>query len=349
MGRSDLDLQRRTFFKGSALALAAAATGQVSGIALGAGTARAATSQLADGTRIEAEERWVKKGDVKLFLYRKRQIADGPTGPKPVLFLVHGSSFSATGGYDLQVPGHANYSFMDQMASYGFDVWTMDHENYGRSDRTSGFSDIRSGVEDLKVALPVVEQVTGQRAVKFYGQSSGALRLGVFAIEHPDRVDRILLEAFTHTGEGAPEIMRRRRDVEDYKKVSHRKTNRETFYNIFRRDDPSTFEMPMADALADYELKLGSQNPNGTYIDMAINLPLVDPTKLTCPVCIVRPEHDGNATDEELLAFFSKLPNRDRQFVMVKGVAHVAVLGINRHRIWHVAREFFSYPDLRSA
>ena len=36
---------------------------------------------------------------------------------------------------------------MNVFAELGYDVWTMDHENYGRSSRTEGNSDIASGVE----------------------------------------------------------------------------------------------------------------------------------------------------------------------------------------------------------
>jgi alpha-beta hydrolase superfamily lysophospholipase len=45
---------------------------------------------------------------------------------------------------------------MNVFARYGFDVWTMDHEGYGRSSRTSGNSDIASGVEDLKAGVQTV-------------------------------------------------------------------------------------------------------------------------------------------------------------------------------------------------
>ena len=51
----------------------------------------------------------------------------------PVLFLVHGSSNSSRTSFDLTVPGHGEYSVMNTFAQLGFDVWTMDHENYGRS------------------------------------------------------------------------------------------------------------------------------------------------------------------------------------------------------------------------
>jgi hypothetical protein len=76
---------------------------------------------------------------------------------------------------------------------------------------------------------------------------------------------------------------------------------------------------------------------------------MVDPKRLQCSVCMTRAEHDGNATDAELLDFFSQLPNKDKQFCEIKGVAHVAVLGINRHRIWHAMHAFFTMPPQRTA
>ena len=99
----------------------------------------------------------------------------------------------------------------------------------------------------------------------------------------------------------------------------------------------------MPKALAAYELKFGNEVPSGTYLDMAVNMPMVDPLKLKCPVCLIRAEHDGNASEEELLRFYSLLPNKDKQFAMIAGIAHAGALGINRHR--HVARHA-RLPDL---
>ncbi len=305
-------------------------------------------ASAADGEKgkIVAEDHWAENGPVKLYLYRKRVVGDGPDS-KPVLFLVHGSSFSGRGGFDLQVPGLPNYSFMDEFARRGFDVWTMDFQNYGRSTRNTGTnSDIMNGVGDLEAALPVVEKITGQKSIRIKGQSSGAIRAGVFAMRNPDRVERLILDAFTWTGEGAPEIMRRRQDVAKYQASLTRPLTRETLRGIFSRDDPSTFEAPVPEALADYELPLGNTSPNGTYIDMAIHMPMVDPTKILCPVMMHRAATDGNATDAELLEFFGKLPNTDKQFVKLNGIAHVAVLGKNRARVWHAMASFLTLPGV---
>ena len=49
------------------------------------------------------------------------------------------------------------------------------------------------------------------------------------------------------------------------------------------------------------------------------------------------------------MRFYSALPNRDKQFVMIAGLAHAGGLGINRHRMWHVVHAFLTYPPMRSA
>src|SRR5262245_20646193 len=155
-------LGRRQLIQAASAAIVAAAAGGL-----------ASRSAAAQAASIAAEEHWAKKGAVDLYVYRKRAVGNGSAAAKPVLFLVHGSTFSSRGSYDLQVPGHPDYSMMDHFAERGFDVWTMDHEGYGRSSRTESHAGIMVGVEDLEAALPVVVRVTGQNSVMMFGASSG--------------------------------------------------------------------------------------------------------------------------------------------------------------------------------
>jgi len=290
-------------------------------------------------------EYWARKGAVSLALFRKR-LGEPRAGepPRPVLFLVHGSSISARPSFDLTVPGAGEYSLMTVFARAGFDVWTMDHEGYGRSSRTESNSDIRSGVADLEAGTAVVARETGQPRGHVYGTSSGALRAGAFAMAHPDRVDRLVLAAFTWTGKGSPTLARRSRDVEFYRTHSRRPRDRDMIRSIFTRDRPGTADPAVAEALADAELAFGDTIPTGTYLDMSVNLPLVDPARVLAPVLLVRGEHDGIATEEDLLAFYRRLPNADRQFVVLAGAAHSLGLDRNRQRLWHVVRAFLELP-----
>ena len=82
---------------------------------------------------------------------RSRSTASVVAGPAPGPVL--GARLVELGAlsFDLAAPG-GEYSTMNVFARLGYDVWTMDHEGYGRSMRTAGNSDIASGVEDLKAA-----------------------------------------------------------------------------------------------------------------------------------------------------------------------------------------------------
>jgi pimeloyl-ACP methyl ester carboxylesterase len=337
---------RRSFLLGAAPAIAG-------GLAL-PGVAHEAFAQTAGATKEKAaaagekiwsNEYWAKKGDVKLYMFRKRIGAPQPgKAALPVLFLVHGSSTSSRPTYDLTVPGRGEYSLMDKFAEYGFDVWTMDCENYGRSSRTEGNSNIADGVEDLKAGSDLIVRETGQQRLHFFGESSGSLRAGAFAMVRPERVNRMILSAFTYTGEGSPTLTDRAKQVEFYRTHSRRPRDRNMIRSIFTRDKPGTSDPAVGEAMADAELPFGNDIPTGTYLDMTANLPVVDPLKVHAPVMILRGEFDGIATEQDVLNFFQKLPNADRQFVILPGSAHSVVLGINRQLCWYAIRAFLETP-----
>jgi pimeloyl-ACP methyl ester carboxylesterase len=326
-------LARRAVIKGAGLGLVAAALAD-------ALPAKAA----ADGGEIWSNEYWAKKGDVPLWMFRKRLGAPkAGEPPRPVLFFVHGSSVTSR-VFDLNVPGKGEYSVMNEFARYGFDCWTMDHENYGKSGRTSGNSDIASGAEDLKAAVKVVSQETGREKFHFLGESSGALRAGAYAMLAPERIDRLVFAAFTYKGEGSPTLTKRAEQLEYYRSHNMRKRDRDMIRSIATRDKPGTSDVAAIEALADVEMQFGDQIPTGTYLDMTANLPVVHPDKVLAPVLLVRGEYDGIATVADLEAFFNLLPNGDRQFVILPGTAHSVALAINRQLFWHVTRAFLTMP-----
>ncbi len=336
---SDLSMARRDVIK-------AAGAGLAAGLLAGA-TAQAQTGRAAkDGGEFWTAEYTAKKGDVSLAVYRKRigaPVAGEP--PKPVLFLVHGSSNGALSSYDLTVPGKGEYSMMNVFARLGYDVWAMDHEGYGKSSRTSGNSDIASGVEDLKAAVPIVAKETDRTKFHFYGTSSGGLRAGAYAQVQPQSVDRLVLSAFTYKGENAPTLQQRAKQLEYYKTHNTRLRDRAMIESIFTRDGlSSSYDPAVAKALADVELQYGDQVPTGTYLDMTSKLPLVDPARVLCPVLMLRGDHDGISTNQDLLDFYRQLPNGDRQFVILPNVAHSVGSANNRHMAWHVMQAFLTMP-----
>jgi len=324
MTRSN-SLLRRSALAASAALLAAPATASESG---------AARQYQAVKTR--------DGKPIHLALYRKRV----GSGRLPVLFMVHGSSMSALSSFDLHVPGPENYSMMTAFAQAGFDVWTMDHEGYGKSDRTEGNSDIASGVEDLKAAVEVVKRETGQARYHFLGESSGALRAAAYAMVAPERAGRLVLAAHTYTGKGSPTLAKRAEGLEYFKTHNRRPRDKAMIESIFTRDRPGTTDPAVPAALIKAEMVYGDTVPTGTYLDMVSKLPVVDPARILSPVLVVRGEYDGIATMEDLLDFFQKLPNGDRQFSEIGGAAHALSTCKARFAFWYAAEKFLKMPVL---
>jgi pimeloyl-ACP methyl ester carboxylesterase len=316
----------------------------LAGAAAGGAMAAQGNARAAEDTPWSGEY-WAEKGSVRLSLFRKRMGAPvAGEAPRPVLVLVHGSSNSARPSFDLTVPGKGEYSMMNVFARLGYDVWTMDHEGYGKSSRTDSNSDIASGAADLAAAAPVIARETGAQRFHYLGESSGALRAAVFAAKEPARVDRLVLTAFTYTGRDSPTLAERAKRLDFYRANARRPRGRDMIRSIFTRDMPGTSDMAVAEALADAELPFGEDIPTGTYLDMTANLPVVQPEAVRCPTLLIRGEHDGIASMADLLDFFVRLPNGDKQFTTLSHAAHALAFGLNRAQFWHVAQAFLSLP-----
>lgn len=293
--------------------------------------------------QILSQEFWASKNGIRLWVNRK--YLHGTAGQRPILFLVHGSSYSAKTMFDLQVEGRGNYSMMDHFVKLGYEVWTMDHEGYGHSDRTDGYSDINSGVTDLKLAMDIVTRETGQTIAAFFGQSSGALRAARFANFYPDHVSKLILDAFVWTGKDAPTLIKRAKMLPQLLLSNVRKVDAAFYQSVFTRDHAGASEQFISDIVTREELQYGDTVPNGTYVDMVSKLPVVDPDKVLCSVLMIRAEHDGIASEDDLLAFYSKLPHPDKTITKIAGLAHAALLGVNRHRLYHVVQSFIEMPE----
>jgi pimeloyl-ACP methyl ester carboxylesterase len=295
----------------------------------------------------KGQEHWTAKGtldgDVKLFLWEKARAA-GIEKRGTILF-VHGSSMASTPTFDLQVPGRPDSSVMDYFAARGFDTWCVDMEGYGRSSKDRAVNcDIANGAEDCAAAAAYIEQHRKAGPLLVYGISSGALRAAAFAEKHPSQVARLALDAMVWTGEGSPTLAERKKKLAQFEAMNRRPIDRAFVRSIFERDHPGTADEATISAFADAILALDDSVPTGTYVDMCKNLPVVDPAKLPMPTLVMRGEYDGIAGVDDLLAFFSKLPNADKQFAAMPGIAHASFQQKNYKLVYHILEGFFTQP-----
>jgi pimeloyl-ACP methyl ester carboxylesterase len=295
-------------------------------------------------SKVIGQEHWTRKGDVKLFLWEK--YVGSPDASKPTILFVHGSSMASQPTFDLNVPGRADSSAMDWFARRGFNTWSVDMEGYGRSDKHRDLNfDIANGADDLAAASDYIMKTRGVKKFLVYGISSGALRAAMLAERHPERVARLALDAFVWTGKGSPTLAERAKKLPEFSKVNRRPIDRAFVHSIFNRDHAGCAEERVIEAFADAILALDDSVPTGTYVDMCSKLPVVDPAKISSPTIIMRGEFDGIASFEDLIEFFTRLPNPDKQFAVMAGISHASFQQINYRTVYHILHGFFTQPE----
>ena len=294
--------------------------------------------------RISGTEHWTAKdGGVKLFLWNKH--AGDPSRAAGRILFVHGSSMASQPTFDLHVPGRPDSSVMEFFAARGYDTWCLDMEGYGRStkDRDNN-APISYGADDCFAAATYIQNLRGKQPLLVYGISSGALRAALFAQHHPGMVARLALDAMVWTGEGSPTLAERRKRLPEFRAKNRRPIDRKFVRSIFERDHPGTADEAVIEAFADAILALDDSVPTGTYVDMCANLPVCDPEKITVPTLIMRGEYDGIAGLQDLMQFFEKLPNPDKQLAVMPGIAHASFHQKNYAICYHILASFFAQP-----
>ena len=60
----------------------------------------------------------------------------------------------------------------------------------------------------------------------------------------------------------------------------------------------------------------------------------------------MRGEFDGIAGFDDLMNFFARLPNPDKQFTVMPGISHASFQQKNYLLVYHILHSFFARPEL---
>ena len=294
---------------------------------------------------VKGTEHWVnKKENVKLFLWEKH--LEKTNNKKGTILFVHGSSMASQPTFDLNVEDRPFSSVMNWFSLKGYDTWCVDMEGYGKSSKHRDiFFDISNGADDLNAASEYILKTRDCGPLLVYGISSGALRAAMFAERYPERVSRLALDAFVWTGEGSPTLEQRRKKLPEFLSSKRRPIDEDFVFSIFKRDHPDTVEEKVVLAFAKAIMSLDDSMPNGTYIDMCSKLPLVNPEAIKVPTIIMRGQYDGIASFDDLVKFFIKLPNPNKQFTVMEGISHASFQQKNYLMVYEILEHFFSKKE----
>lgn len=156
-------------------------------------------------------------------LYVREKVLSGAQPSKGAVLFVHGATYPTETAFDLP---YEDYSWMEDMAEAGFQVFSVDMEGYGRSSRPWPMEDPcnlsapnqlilipdlipapcepshpfqlttnRSDVDALNRVVDFIRARADVDRVNLVGWSQGGTRTGGFAAAHPEKVDRLVLLA----------------------------------------------------------------------------------------------------------------------------------------------------------
>ena len=285
-----------------------------------------------------------------------------PTAPRrgPPVLILQGATFPSGNAAGWKIDGH---SWMDELASAGYEVYALDFLGYGESDRYpemaspqatgAPLGDIPAMVAQVDLAVAQILKLHGGGSVNLIAHSAGTFVGARYAETHPERVARLVLF-------GAPAPYGKPTDppgvTTRYADVS-REEELESFEPKVR--DSRQLDPVMFDAWAKSYLATDPQSasrsppsvrvPTGMFAAFAQmrrsgRLPY-DPQRITTPVLVIQGEWDGVAPLAASLGLYERLGSPLKRFVILSQAGHRVHLERNRWQLYKETESFLNGGD----
>lgn len=265
-------------------------------------------------------------------LWHKPNHTKKPLTKGPIL-LLHGRTWSALPDFDLQVSGE-KLSLMDNLQALGFDVWALDARGYGATPRDkSGWNNPNKAATDVANVLRFITTNTAQKPTLF-GWSYGSMTAQLAIQKYPDLAKSVILYGYPI-------------DPEDHIATSNSsaKPKREKNTAQNAASDFIVSGSISEQAISTYiteSLKADPIRADWRYLEQWNQL---NAKSVQLPLLLLQAEHDPLAKDEAHARFFIKLPNANKQWTVLAGGDHAALLETPKHRLAQTVADFVVWLD----
>lgn len=324
---------------------------------------------VAQPARIEVESFTIPAVDpgINLYMRHKFQAGAPATAGDKILLFVHGATYPAETAFDLPIEGK---SMMDLFVARGYDVYLVDVRGYGGSTRPVEMSQpskankpivhTTDAARDLGAAVDYILKTRHVPKINVMGWSWGTSIAGMYASEHSDKVNRLVLYApmwifrpdtALATGPqtaGAAELGA-------YRLVSRDSAKDRWLKGVpdGKRDDlipPGVFER-WADATWATDPEAAKNGmlraPTGVIDDVMTywmaGKATYDPSKITVPTFLIHAEWDADLPSYQAHALFAQLKSAPyKRFVELSEGTHTVMLEKSRLQFF---REIAGFLD----
>ncbi len=320
-------------------------------------------TQATAAPKVIMEEFTVPAADPGIGLYVRNKRPQDVTkfsGEKILLF-VHGATYPAETAFDLRLNGR---SWMDYIASHGYDVYLVDLRGYGKSTRPPEMDQpaldnapivrTETAVKDVAAAVDFIRKRRGVSKINLMGWSWGTTIMGWYTAQNNDKVNRLVLYA--------PQWIRQTTALTDSgaKLGAYRSVSRDAAKGRWLTGVPEDKKADLIppgwfEAWADATFAtdpVGSKQtppvlraPNGVLQDgrefWSAGKPLYDPASIRVPTFLAHAEWDADLPSYMLYEYFAKLTNTPyKRYVQIGEGTHTIIMEKNRMQLFQAVQQF---------
>jgi len=276
-----------------------------------------------------------------------------------VLFL-HGASFPSSLAFGFRMN---NYSWMDNLAENGYDVYALDFLGYGNSDRypemqVSANTGLPLGrateiYKDVDKAVELIMRRTGKTKVYLIAHSWGGAVASLYATKFPDKVAKLILfssitgrqdttafEKSAITYEMETPAQR----VDEMKELTPKGETCQLESDVFKTWGKTWLQSdPLAEKLNAKSVRFPA-GYGADMDDMLHNKGFYDPADIKVPTLLIRGEWDdypSNSDEGKLFASLKNVPYK--KYVVIEKATHVMHLEKSRFQLYDETLRFLKF------
>lgn len=236
--------------------------------------------------------------------------------PTRAVLLLHGRTWSSVPDFDLQVPGERR-SLMDALVAKGYAVYALDLRGYGGSPRDStGWLTPNRAAMDVAIVLDWIARESGIREKPIlFGWSNGSLVAQLTAQRAPDRLSMLILFGYPADP-----------DVRFPTEPDTGKPARQANTSEAAASDFITPGAISARAVDLYVKAVLAADPARADWRRSQQWNALRPATVRVPTLLIQGEHDPIASTEANGRLFTRLGTADREWVVIPGGDHAALL-----------------------
>jgi pimeloyl-ACP methyl ester carboxylesterase len=295
---------------------------------------------------------------IQLHVRNKRPAGVTNFAANRVVLFVHGATYPAETGFDIDLPGG---SWLEYMARRGFDAYLVDVRGYGRSTRPPSmaappaanppFADTADAVKDVGAAVDFILKRRGTAKLNLIGWSWGTAIMGTYTAANNAKVERLVLYAPLYAMRDSPPIA----GVGAYRTVQREAARQRGARGIpaDKVEDISPrawfdkwFDANLAtDPVGAAQTPPVVRAPNGVIKDIgeiwAKGRSPYDPAQIRVPTMLVIGEWDQDTPLYMAQDVFAKMTNSpDKRFVILGEGTHAMALEKHRMRLIREVQQF---------